>query len=80
MGKEYSRRGKAQAKSLRQERLRYTLQTGELNMIKMWKMRERLAWTLSEDKAWGEGVEVMQGLLSYVDDFGLYPNQTLIYG
>lgn len=49
-------------------------------MTKMWKVRERLAWTVAGDKVWGKGVEIMQGLVSYVDDFGLYPNQSLFYG
>lgn len=49
-------------------------------MTKMWKVRERLARALAGDKVWGEGVEIMQGLVSYVDDFGLYPKPEFIYG
>ena len=49
-------------------------------MTEMWRVWERLAWDVAGRRVFGGRVGILQGLVSCVDDFGLFPNQSIIYG
>lgn len=71
--------GTAYSKTLRQ-RLRYRLQMRGLNMTKMWRVRERLAWAIAGVRFGVKGLRSSRTLWAVLMIFGLYSNQSLIYG